>query len=49
MTSLQIRNEIINLIEQAISAGAGKERACEIAGLAVRTFLKSIDLKSMYS
>ena len=36
MTSLQIRNEILNLIEQAVFSGARKERACEIAGLAVR-------------
>lgn len=37
MTSLQIRNEIINLIEKAVFSGARKERACEIAGLTVRT------------
>lgn len=37
MTSIQARQEIIDLVNQAISAGARQDLACDVVGLSVRT------------
>lgn len=37
MTSLAARNHIVNLIQEALMAGARQSRACEVAGVEART------------
>lgn len=37
MTTTQMRYKVVSWIEEAIEKGAGKEKACEIVGISIRT------------